>query len=306
MSGSVRPVRVIRPAAVTDDVLISSPVAETDLPQYSAGTTYAEGDVVMVVAEHAIYRSRQDANTGHPPATSADWWKRVRATNRWAMFDLATLTTATQAASPLQVVLRPGSIGGVALFGVQGSQVDVELTDYATGAQLAFVTGIIADQFIDDWYEYFTAPPAERGDVAFVDLPICGTSELTVSVYGADQVAVAALAAGPVYTLGVAEDGLSARRLNASRFVTDDETGAVTIDARPTQRRTDVRFTLPTERLNKVVSLFDALDNVICAWLPVPEGGFESLNVLGWHRDTTVSLPRYGIHTCNTQLLGVT
>lgn len=68
----------------------ASTIPETDYNEYDAGTTYGEGDKVIVVSEHKIYESLSDGNTGNAPATYASWWLDSGATNRWKVYDSKT------------------------------------------------------------------------------------------------------------------------------------------------------------------------------------------------------------------------
>lgn len=70
--------KVTPPVRITDAKLISSTLAEPHAPSaYSAGTTYAEGAVVSVAADFAIYESLADLNLAHTPSTSTLWWRVI-------------------------------------------------------------------------------------------------------------------------------------------------------------------------------------------------------------------------------------
>src|SRR6185436_13148020 len=70
---------IIRPAPINDSTLVSSSVPETTPAAYAGGTTYALGDTVSVFTGTAavVYRSLQNANTGHTPASSPTWWQEI-------------------------------------------------------------------------------------------------------------------------------------------------------------------------------------------------------------------------------------
>ena len=63
---------------------------KTDVSAYSAGTTYAKGDVVKDV--NIVYRSLQGSNTAHTPASSPTWWK---ATNLMSAYLYRLLNSAS-------------------------------------------------------------------------------------------------------------------------------------------------------------------------------------------------------------------
>lgn len=73
-------VKLIRPSAVTDAVLISSNVVETAPAAYNGATTYAAGVSVSVSGAGkslTVYVSLQAGNTGNAPASSPAWWERT-------------------------------------------------------------------------------------------------------------------------------------------------------------------------------------------------------------------------------------
>lgn len=73
--------KFIRPVAVTTAMLTACNVPETvaEAPAYASGTTYALDAVVSVADSYNLtfYRSLQAANTGHTPASSAEWWEAM-------------------------------------------------------------------------------------------------------------------------------------------------------------------------------------------------------------------------------------
>lgn len=80
---------LIERAAVADANLTSSNIVEDDETEYASGTTYSIGDRVRVTADHWVYESLIDNNTGNQPSvqTDDDNWASVGATNRWKAFD---------------------------------------------------------------------------------------------------------------------------------------------------------------------------------------------------------------------------
>ncbi len=87
---------VVKPASITDAVLINTDVAEADYPVWSASTTYAVGSRVILVSTHKIYESLQNANLNNSPATATAFWNEVTPTNRWKLFDLSNSTQTTK------------------------------------------------------------------------------------------------------------------------------------------------------------------------------------------------------------------
>lgn len=70
---------LLRPLAVTDARLTSTSVPEATVGAYAGGTTYSAGARAGVTTGtvQIVYESLQSANTGHTPASSPTWWKRL-------------------------------------------------------------------------------------------------------------------------------------------------------------------------------------------------------------------------------------
>lgn len=76
--GSESDFRIVPPVTVVDALLTSSTVPETTVTVWSAGSTYAAGDIRGVAGAHnsqAVYESLAGSNTNHAPASSPTWWK---------------------------------------------------------------------------------------------------------------------------------------------------------------------------------------------------------------------------------------
>lgn len=109
-------------------MLQSSNIPETDYSEYSAATTYDKGDRVIILSEHRIYESLQDANTGNTPATSPTWWLDCGATNRWRPFDLSIQNQAQQDGN-LNWALMPGLVDSIALLNLDAIEVEITVSD---------------------------------------------------------------------------------------------------------------------------------------------------------------------------------
>lgn len=89
----------ILPITITDALLVSSTLTETDYPLWLAGTTYFTTSRVIVSTPnvHKIYESLTDSNTGNYPPSDTTNWLEIGSTNQWKCFDgtLGTQTTGT-------------------------------------------------------------------------------------------------------------------------------------------------------------------------------------------------------------------
>lgn len=75
--------RVIPPLAITTAMLTSTTVPEVAPAAYVGGTTYSLAALVGVAGSAGlitVYKSLQNANTGHAPASSPTWWQNIGTT----------------------------------------------------------------------------------------------------------------------------------------------------------------------------------------------------------------------------------
>ena len=118
---------VIKPNPITDAVLVSSTVPETDHPAWNAATSYTVGDRVIRTTTHRVYEALlAGVDSGLPESTSARW-VAVGATNRWRMLD-SEVGSVTSAPGSLSVVLAPGYATALALLEVDAQSISVTVT----------------------------------------------------------------------------------------------------------------------------------------------------------------------------------
>lgn len=70
---------LLKPIPVVDSMLVSTNVPEATVAAYNSGTTYATGNLVGVTSGtvQTVYKSLQNSNTNHTPASSPTWWAYV-------------------------------------------------------------------------------------------------------------------------------------------------------------------------------------------------------------------------------------
>jgi hypothetical protein len=138
--------KVIKPTAFTETMLVSSNAAESS-PNYSAGTTYAK-DSIVNSGTH-LYQSLVNNNLGNTPSTSPLYWLDIGPNNIHAMFD-NQISTATISATPLNVVFKPGIFNSLALIGLSGNQVAVTVRDGTGGPIIYSATFALDGTVISD------------------------------------------------------------------------------------------------------------------------------------------------------------
>ncbi|MEX1367448.1 MAG: hypothetical protein AB1Z98_30250, partial [Nannocystaceae bacterium] len=120
---------------MTDAILTSSNVPETDYAEWSNLTDYTAGDYVISVDTHTVYRCLVTHTVGVEGAQDPDaeqvaladpliadpspiYWQVISATNRWKAFDGKPSVLTTQADS-VEYVFTPGeTVTGIGFFRV--------------------------------------------------------------------------------------------------------------------------------------------------------------------------------------------
>lgn len=246
--------RLLQPVTVTDAVLRASSVPEDDAPAWSAGATYAKG--TQVVADHFVYESLTDGNTGNPPPSVQ--WLEVSPTNRFAMFDQA-LGSATTAVDAITVTLASAGATAVAVLDVIGEVVRVQ------GA------GYDAQRPVD-------------GTMTFDGLP---EGDITVTVTGSGTVAVGTLLFGRIVALGVTETSPTAEISDYSRKETD-EFGDVTVVERAWAKRMVARTLFRADAVDPVFERIATVRALPSLW--IADDGTDALSVYGFCKDFSIEV----------------
>ena len=300
--------KFIRPTTITDAVLLSSTVPETDYPAWNAATAYALS--ARVISNHAIYERAVAGTSPTPPGSDPINWIAVGPTNRWAMFDqkMGTVTTASET---LTVVLSPGRINSLALLGVQASTVTITLQ--AAGATVYSASlDLDSGNSVGNWYEYFYEPIYQQTEVvitdlldaALLDVPAYGEGVLTVTLArpGA-AVAVGMLVVGLVTDIGGTHDGAQVSIRDFSRKEAD-AFGNFNLVQRDYSKQMSVDVVVPrnqVDRVTKTVSRYRAT-NVV--WIGSTD--FGSLIVYGFLADWSMVIENYAISKFTAKIEGMT
>lgn len=296
--------KVIGPVDITSSMLISSTAPETDLPAWSAGTTYALHDLVVGPSTPRIYESLSNGNLNNTPETSPTWWADVGATNRWAMFD-SQVSSATELTSPLTVEVAPGYVNALALIGLVGNQVDVTVTDGAGGPTVYSNSIVLDGAIIGDWYAYVFEPQNQLTQVVLTDLPPYSAARLTVSITGGATVACAVMSVGTVYEIGDTQQGVKLGIIDYSRKDTDAY-GTTTFVRRKFSRQMSAQLYLSTSQINAVMARLSALRAVPCVWIGSTDTRYAPMVIFGFYRDFSVTVAYASLNLCNLEIEGLT
>jgi hypothetical protein len=268
--------KVIKPVAITDAMIVSSTAVET-VPLWSSATTYAVGAEARQGTR--VYISRVASNLGNSPATSPTQWLDERADNKHLMFD-DSVSTQTRASTDLTVVIKPGIVNAMAIFNLLGNTATLTVRNGATGPVVYTASTGLDGAVITDWYQYFFEPFDPRREWTLTDLPPYSDAHITLTIAGGGQVGVGNLTLGTLYELGGVLAGV---RLAADDYslVQFDQFGTATLDKRKSSKRTTMSVLTPRAQLSKVAQILDDLRATPAAWIPSQRSSDSALTVFG-------------------------
>lgn len=292
---------VIRPVAVTPDMIVSSSVPADDAPAWDAGTDYAVGD--KVTEDGNVYESSQTPNTGNDPATSPLYWLLIGAINRLRMFDpLGEIKTVS--AGPLVVKLVPGTrIDSLALRGLRATSVDVEIREEDGGPILYRSTVRLGRTGINSWYRYFFEPFALREAVTLTSLPMSRKACITVTINGGDTVAVSDLVIGKSAEIGDVEYGAQAAMTSYGRRDVTTTGGSRLLRGRFALRNS-MHMVVNNSDKDRVFKTLADLRETPCLFQGVATSGSELLTTFGTYEDFSIDITYSKLSYLTIELLG--
>lgn len=293
--------KLINPIAVTDSLLTSSTVPETDYAEWAVGTTYGLGDLKILASTHRIYKSLQAANTGHNPTDAASaWWVDVGPTNKYAMFD-SVVSTQTTTGTSLTVVLTPGAINSLALINIQAESLTVSMTSLGVTVYSRTMS-LVSDIASGDWFGYFFEPYRAKTDVVLTDLPSYTNGVLTVTLTHASAVKVGSLVVGLLADLGSAQYGAKAGIVDYSRKETDTF-GNTVLTKRSYSKRMTVNLIFETGDLDGIHQTLALVRSTPVVWIAAET--YSSFIIFGFYKDFEVDLATNDYSYCSLQIEGL-
>ena len=300
---------IIKPNILTDAGLTSSTAPETDYPVWVATTSYAVGTKIMraVSGAHKNFQCLIAGIDATLPELTPTRWLNLGPTNRWAMFDSA-VGTSTTVAGDLTVVLRPGSVGGIALLELTGKQAQITMRDAPGGTVIYAKTVVLDGTMIASFYDWFYEPYTQLTDVVVTGLPTHFVSnELTVTILAATPLATAGCGVchmGEVLIIGKTQAGASVGIVDYSRKSVDDF-GNYSITKRAFSKRSDIKLITEPSQFNRIFRALASVRSTPCIYIATEAPGFEPLIVYGFYKDFSIDVAYYSIHLCNLSIEGL-
>lgn len=298
------PLHIYKPITITPALLTATSVAEADYPEWSAGTTYADGDRVILAAQHRVYESVAGGNTGNNPAMSTQW-SEVGPTNLWRMFDLS-ISTATFVTDADYYEITPGrAIPAVALVNVQGlASVRVRVTDPTFGLVYDQTRSMAALPTEADWWAWFFDERDPPTRIILGDLPSypAATIRLDFATSVTASIGVAVLCTKRAVGLGV-QQGASIDIQDYSRKERN-EWGDTVLMQRAYARRATLDVFMANAELDSVYNLLVSLRATPCLW--VASDRRDALTLFGFYRDFSINVSYADYSDCSIELEGLT
>jgi hypothetical protein len=306
VSGTVHTIYKSLQAGNTGNAPASSPLwwqeMGTAYTIWNSGTAYAEGAIVAVASTHKLYASVQGANTNHNPVgDDGTWWLEIGPTNLWAMFDQKTGTQTQWFGEVRAVVNLVGRIDTIALLNLQGSSVNITLSDGVVDIYDEDYS-LVSTDGISTLYAYFYEPLGFIRDLVVQDLPIDANLEASVSVTSSGIVKVGSMLFGFGIETGATVYGAQVGIKDYSR-IEEDDFGNYAIVQRGYSKTADI--TVFVERANH-----DFVYNLLADYRASPvlligADGFTSLVQYGLLKDWRVAITYVSHSILDLQFQGI-
>lgn len=285
-------------AANTGHTPSSSPtwwksVAET-YSTYAAGTTYAAGDLVLVVATHKVYLSLTAGNVGNYPPTDVlavtPKWSDQGATNRWRAFDQKVGVQVTQTGDMVYTFL-PGIITALSAINVGGVSATLVMTDPTDGEVYNQTVDLIDTGNVFDAWTYFFAPFYTVDAFSFTDLPPYGAATSVLTIESDDTATCGEIVVGLITTLGETMASPELRIKSYSRITVDDF-GNRTIVSRAYSKQRSFRVLVENYAVGAVEKTLAALRDTPVVWINGEDTNLAAaLLVYGFFGDFRLVIP---------------
>ena len=298
---------IVKPVTVTDSILTSTDVPETDYTAWNAATAYVVGDRVIrtTATTHKVYERLVNGTTATAPESDSTNWVEVSPTNRWKLFDTSNSTATSQAAS-MTYTLTPGqTINAVAALNVIASSVRIRLTDPTDGLvydETTSLAGVIPGA---TWYDYFFAVATAPDQVIALELPPYPSAALQVDFSAASgNVSCGVLLMGYMTAFGEGiEMGARAGIQDYSRKETN-QWGDTVLTQRKYAKRAEWSMKVANTQIDELLRFLAAVRATPCFWVGYAD--YTVTTVFGFYKDFDILINYPTYSDCNLTLEGMT
>lgn len=300
-----------RAADVATDGLIYSNIAEPDAtwPAWNSATAYVVGDKVSYL--HRQYNCVVN-NTNRNPLTDTTTpaaWTDAGPTNRYAMFDSVVGTSTSSSSSNITVVIKTGSVGGIALMQMVADQALVNVSD---GTSTVYSKNLdLTSGTVLDWWQYFTVPIVRTANYTMNDITSGLTNYVTLVITTTSgTVSIGNTVLGSIFTFTNSGGGSSTASSPTIGIIdysvkTTDAFGNTSWTKRGYANRMNVKMMIDTVQVDNCVQQLAAIRATPCVWIG-SNNTYQSLIVYGAYKDWEVEIPYTTKSYCSIQIEGLT
>jgi len=291
------PLRILNPLTVTDSILTSSSLAETDYAAWNAATAYNAGDRVIRTSVHRIYERVIAGTTATAPESDPVNWVEYSATNRWKMFDAMVGSQSVSSSSTITLTLTPGTIhNAVALLNLAATSVRVKQTNATDGVVYDQTISLQSPPSLPDWWTYFFEAFYQKTTAIAIDMPTYGASttiDITIT-NSAGNAACGTCLLGRIQAIG--DRGIN---YGAQVGITDysrkerNTFGEYQIVERAWNKRAQMAVLVPNNQIDGLQALFASLRTTPTLWVGADD--YEALAIYGYYKDfsAVISYPTH-------------
>lgn len=300
--------KFIVPVPVTDAMLISSSVAETDYTAWNAATNYSVGTYVIRTTTHKIYKNLiagvdatlpENATTGTTPR-----WLDCGYVNRWKMFDQA-VGSVTSNATSIVVEIAPGKVcTDLALLDLYASTVRVQVKNGSGGSYTYDQTFDTSNgAVITDWYDYYFADVDTKDILIVSGLPAYSTPYIKITI-SAGTAQCGTCVVGNMFEIGKT---LMSPRISITDYSvkTTDEFGLTSVVERTYAKRNEMSIHCTNNRLDQIANKLASVRATPCVWVGSDSRGFNSMVIYGYYKEWAAVITYYDYSECSLTIEGL-
>lgn len=279
----------------------SNSIGADSLPYWSVHGSYSLG--MRIQRDNKIYTSLSSTNIGNNPETSPIDWYFENPTNQTAFLD-GFNNTQSMDNKDLAFEFNTQDANTVALFGLVGTSVFIELRDSFDDSVVYSETVEIEQWLIQDWWEY-AYPTINQKRKLFFDIPPVLSGKLKITIATKEGLAKCGnLLIGKSQSLGCSQYGATVSlRSNTRR--NRNSMGRVFLKKGASWDRMQVPVLIEEQQVDTVLNVLRDIDGVPTLFVgDERENGIKSLLVFGFFRDLDVPITVSKI-TYNIEIEGV-
>lgn len=292
--------KVIKPITITPAMIVSNTAANVDA-DYNPATAYALG--AKCTYGGIIWACIEGPATGKQPDINQINWSNKGPANTHALFD-DKISTPTTASTSLTLVLKPGYVNALGLFGLVGDTLTVTARNGVAGEVLYSKTQKLYTRIVTRLYEYLYERTAQLREVVLTGLPTRKDLHITLTITGT-SVSVGMLSVGSLVVIGEAMYGMVLDLTDYS-LNTTDKNGITTFAKGLFSKRLSGVVVVDNAMFTRVSRDLEALSGIPCVWIGTDKNGYTPLTIFGSFRNAPLTIENHTDSTINFDIEGRT